>query len=407
MDHILSNRIKTGDNVVFGITGSGATIGTALYTFDDLPDRLRRIELRGQKPEKASVQSESRTAVSLLPHLPRAPRVRVESVGILPQGTGVKKQGTSSLLPSPADMINPHYLSTGQGPTASLVDVQDEAILYGKEALEMASAAAERCLAGSSYNRSDIDLLIYAGVYRDDFLCEPALASMVEGKLMMNDAIESQQDKKTFAFDVFNGAVGFLNACQAAIGMIQAKKMKSAMVVTAEIENNAETLPAELRGIQETGSAVILDASADGSTGFGNFVFKYFPDYVETFKAYTLQRSSKTTMHFDEDPDIETYYQECISAAVCELLSIEKLDLAQIKVILPPQISAQFITSLSAKMNISRDKFVDVARKDLFTSSLPYALEQIREQDLVKPGDIGLIITVGSGIQVGCATYYF
>ena len=407
MDHILSNRIKTGDNVVFGITGSGATIGTALYTFDDLPDRLRRIELRGQKPEKASVQSESRTAVSLLPQHLRAPRVRVESVGILPQGTGVKKQGTSSLLPSPADMINSHYLSTGQGPTASLVDVQEESVLYGKQALEMASAAAERCLVGSSYNRSDIDLLIYAGVYRDDFLCEPALASMVEGKLMMNDAIESQLDKKTFAFDVFNGAVGFLNACQAALGMIQAKKMKSAMVVTAEIENNAETLPAELRGIQETGSAVILDASADGSTGFGNFVFKYFPDYIETFKAYTLQRSGKTTMHFDEDPDIETYYLECISAAVCELMSIEKLDLAQIKVILPPQISAQFITSLSAKMNISRDKFVDVARKDLFTSSLPYALEHIREQHLVKPRDIGLIITVGSGIQVGCATYYF
>ena len=276
-----------------------------------------------------------------------------------------------------------------------------------KEALELASAAAEHCLARSSYKRGDIDLLIYAGVYRDDFLCEPALASMVEGKLLMNDAIDSQQDKKTFAFDVFNGAVGFLNACQAAIGMIQAKKMKSAMVVTAEIENNAETLPAELRGIQETGSAVILDASADGSTGFGNFVFKYFPDYIETFKAYTLQRSGKTTMHFDEDPDIESYYLECISAAVCELLSIEKLDLAQIKVILPPQISAQFITSLSARMNISRDKFVDVARKDLFTSSLPYAMEHIREQHLVKPGDIGLIITVGSGIQVGCATYYF
>ena len=165
-----------------------------------------------------------------------------------------------------------------------------------KEALELASAAAEHCLARSSYKRDDIDLLIYAGVYRDDFLCEPALASMVEGKLMMNDAIESQQDKKTFAFDVFNGAVGFLNACQAAIGMMQAKKVKSAMVVTAEIENNVDILPTELRGMQETGSAVILDTSADGATGFGNFVFKYFPDYSEAFKAHTVQRNGKTTL---------------------------------------------------------------------------------------------------------------
>jgi 3-oxoacyl-[acyl-carrier-protein] synthase III len=58
-------------------------------------------------------------------------------------------------------------------------------------------------------------------------------------------------------------------------------------------------------------------------------------------------------------------------------------------------------------MDISRDKFVDVARKDLFTSSLPYALEHIREQNLVEPGDIGLIIAIGSGIQVGCCIYHF
>ena len=94
-------------------------------------------------------------------------------------------------------------------------------------------------------------------------------------------------------------------------------------------------------------------------------------------------------------------------AQVGQVLTIEKLDPAQIKVILPPQISTQFIDSLSATMDMSRDRFVDVARKDLFTSSLPYALEHIREQNLVKPGDIGLIIAIGSGIQVGCCTYYF
>ena len=32
------NRIQSGDNAVFGISGSGQTVGAALYTFDDLPD---------------------------------------------------------------------------------------------------------------------------------------------------------------------------------------------------------------------------------------------------------------------------------------------------------------------------------------------------------------------------------
>ena len=60
-------------------------------------------------------------------------------------------------------------------------------------------------------------------------------------------------------------------------------------------------------------------------------------------------------------------------------------------------------------MNVSREKFVDIAYdgKDFFTSSLPCALQYAREQQLVKAGDIGLIINVGTGIQIGCAVYYF
>jgi len=403
MDYILSNKIKSGDNVVFGITGSGATIGTALYTFDDLPDRLRRNALRdqgndrvGELPVKAErsdgvgyqspgqssrfIASAGRDVESVGADLPRLapiyrpsekgnpPRVRVESIGTLPKGTQAKR-----------------------------------------ETFELARVAAENCLAESSYSRSDIDLLIYAGVYRDEFICEPAIAAIIAGLVKINDSIESQQEKKTFAFDLFNGAVGFLNACQVATGLIQAKRIKRAMVVASEIENNAQTFPTELLGVSETGSAVILDESADGKTGFGNILCKYFTDYLEAFSSYTRQHNGKTYMQYEEDPDLETYFLHCIRDAVRDLLSLEQLDLSQINVILPPQISTQFIARLSDAMNISRDKFVDIAHasNDLYTSSLPNTLQHVREQHLVKPGDVGLIITAGSGIQVGCATYYF
>jgi hypothetical protein len=66
----------------------------------------------------------------------------------------------------------------------------------------------------------------------------------------------------------------------------------------------------------------------------------------------------------------------------------------------------------SASTDVSRDEGKSAygqpacKENDLFTSSLPYALEHVREQHLVEPGDIGLIINAGSGIQVGCAIYY-
>ncbi len=366
MDSILANTIKSGENVIFGITGSGATIGTALYTFDDLPDRLRRAASNGRQSTRVQEKTGPKTSVVLHPAPTRARRVRVESTG------------------TPPAQVR-------------------------KEALELAVAAAENCLAKSSYSRDDINLLIYSGVYRDGYLCEPALASMVAGELEMNDTIDSQLEKKTFAFDLLNGAIGFLNACQVATGMIQAQKIKSAMIVTAEIENNLKVLPTELRGLQETGSALILDESAGGETGFGDFVFKYFPDYIEAFTASTLVSGGKTSMQFAKDPRIEARYLQCIRGAVEELLDIEQLDLSQVKLILPPQISSTFIDRLSDDLGVDRNRFVDAVRDegDLFTSSLPYALQYVREHNLVQPGDVGLIIAAGAGIQVGCATYHF
>ncbi|HEY0680638.1 MAG TPA: 3-oxoacyl-[acyl-carrier-protein] synthase III C-terminal domain-containing protein, partial [Chitinophagaceae bacterium] len=43
-DHIRNNKIQSGDKIVFSISASGLTIGTALYEFDDLPDRYREME---------------------------------------------------------------------------------------------------------------------------------------------------------------------------------------------------------------------------------------------------------------------------------------------------------------------------------------------------------------------------
>jgi amino acid adenylation domain-containing protein len=361
MDHIHSNRIQSGDNVVFGITGSGATIGSAIYTFDDLPDRIRRVEAGLYTPEKVSPEPFVR------PLLPANRRVRIESVGTVPLDTEVKK-----------------------------------------EVFELGRVAGENCLAASSYERQDIDLVLYAGVYRDELTCEPAIASILEGDLKINDAIETPEDKKTFAFDVFNGALGFLNACHTAIGMLHAGKANNAMILAAEIENNREIYPSELLGVEETGSALILDKSPDGTTGFGNFVFKYFTDYIEAFDAHSEMRNGKMTMRYMQDPRLKDYYLQCIQATVGELLTIEGLDLSQIKVVLPPQISSAFIDALSAGMNVGREKFVDVQnQRDLFTSSLPYALQSARDQQLVQPGDVALLISVGSGIQVGCATYHF
>ncbi|GCF09101.1 non-ribosomal peptide synthetase [Dictyobacter arantiisoli] len=361
MDNIRAGHINSGDNAIFGITGSGATIGTAIYTLDDLPDRIRRREAGEYTPTK--VQHDA----SFVSRLPAQQRVQIASIGTIAPDARVEKK-----------------------------------------TLELIQAAADPCLATYPHERSAIDLLIYAGVYRDEFLCEPAVAALVEGRLDINADIETQEDKKTFALDVLNGGLGTLNACQVAIGMIKAGRAQTALIVASEVENNREFAPTELVGIEETGSALILDESADGTTGFGQFVFKSFPDYVDDVRSHSEVRNGKTLLKFESHPLLEQHYIRCIQATMEETLRHEGLTLSQINLILPPQISSSFIAQLSNALEVSRDKVIDVqAEHDLFTSSLAYTLQAAYDQHKVQKGNIGLIINVGSGLQVGCATYYF
>ena len=141
-DHILNNRIRSGDNAVFGISGSGQTVGAALYTFDDLPDRLRR---GSEDHRRRETPLDAATTES-----PTPPAVSIFGVGTVPAG-----------------------------PPGS------------RGSVELATQAAAQCLDQSGLDREELGLIIHAGVYRDEFISEPAIAALVAGELAVNDDIRS------------------------------------------------------------------------------------------------------------------------------------------------------------------------------------------------------------------------
>jgi amino acid adenylation domain-containing protein len=362
-DSIFNGKIKSGDNAVFGITGSGQTIGTGIYTFDDLPDRMRRYRETGERPKKLLAG----VAEPPLP-APAGPRVRIHSIGTLP-----------------------------------LDEVPE------RDTTKMTSQAAEACLAKSTYDRSDIELLIFGGMLRTGYISEPAIATLIGGELKMNDIIESEHDKKTFCFDIYNASMGLLHALEVAARMIQAGPYKTAMVCASEVEVNVDFFPDDWLGFCETASAAILDTAPDGASGFGQFVFKYHHEHADARKAIGGYKDGKPHLKLMVDPEIEGLYLKYIPAAVEELLHREGLDISQVAALMPPQFSTEFNMNLAQALGIATEKMVDLPhdRGDLFTSSPVYGIEAAQNRGVAKPGDVGLVINVGSGIQIGCATYYF
>jgi len=94
---------------------------------------------------------------------------------------------------------------------------------------------------------------------------------------------------------------------------------------------------------------------------------------------------------FERSPQLVEQYLECIADTVREFLAAEKLDLNQLKMIVPPQISANFLDRLAAALDVDRGRVVDVTRdgEDLFSSSTAHALRRIEEEKLAGQGGRG------------------
>ncbi|WP_067473582.1 non-ribosomal peptide synthetase [Nocardia amamiensis] len=354
-DLVQQGEVQAGDRILFSVTGSGQTIGAALYTFDDLPDRMRT----GSRSGRPSAQGTG-PARSV-----GSPSVRIESVA----------------LASPVG--------------------EDRAV-------DLATRAARQCLGESGTAADDLGLVLYAGVFRDEYTVEPATATFVADRLKINDDPSDPFTRATLAFDLCDGGTGFLKACYVAATAIDAGKTSAALVVAAEADPDVPSMSVARRGIGHMGSAAVLAASEGDGTGFGAFHFACYPEHLYALTAFTRIHGD-TGLEFEQHSGIEDIYLKLIHESLEEILNTTETGLSDIGVVLAPQISSDFLDVLADRIDIPRDRIVDVAGDgpDLYTSSVSAAMRYCHDNAVVRRGDIGIIIAVGAGIQVGCALYHF
>jgi amino acid adenylation domain-containing protein len=353
-ERMLAGEIQRGDRIVFGISGSGQTVGTALYTVDDLPARVRQPAHAVPRPPLDGSSS--------VRYFPCARPVRIESIGTCPSST------------KPADTVT------------------------------MLCAAGEACLEHSVRPRDDIDLILHTGVYRTEFLSEPALASIAAGKLKINYDEDHATTQRTLAFDLMDGAAGALIGCFVASQFIAARKYARTLLLASEIENNARTWPENRLGLKETASALILeDGGPDGFIAFG---FGLFPEHCDAIGSYASAHGQVPGLFHHRDATLPTIMPQCIRATVAAFLARHGTSLADVALLMPPQRGRRFCESVADTLRIHVDRLLVVDDDgDYFTSSLAYSLAQARRDGRLPPGSLALIVEVAAGIQVSCALY--
>ncbi|MBF6245648.1 amino acid adenylation domain-containing protein [Nocardia elegans] len=358
-DMVAQGRLRPGDRVLFGITGSGQTIGGALYTFDDLPARMS-----AQETPPGARGSESGRSKSVRPRT--EPLVRIAAVAVAT-------------------------------PTAE------------ETALELAVEAGRACLTESAWAPDCVDLVLYAGALRDECIVEPAMAAFVADRLEINNDPAHPFDHGSLAFDVRDGSIGFLKACQIATTAVEAGQAHTALIVAAEADPGLPSRLPSARGVQHIGSAMLVTESRQGKTGFGAFRFATHTAYLDSLTTYA-RPGEANRIEFHQDPAFEQACIDLIPELVSELLDSVSLKPADLAVMIAPQVSAGFLASLAHRIQADSAQMVDATgdfEADLYSSSLTVALKHCSDHKLAVPGDIGLLVAVGAGVQVGCAIYHF
>jgi 3-oxoacyl-[acyl-carrier-protein] synthase III len=279
----------------------------------------------------------------------------------------------------------------------------------------LADAAARSCLEIAGRDPGDVDMLINAGIYREDNMGEPALAALIQEDIGANLGQPPLGGRGTFSFDLLNGTCGVISALQLESGLLRSGVIRIGAVVTSDVHPKLKDPgPAPFR---PAGGAMLLawDDTEAGFTGFGT---ETFPEYQDLFASGLVwqqrhgprlprRQAGQNQMVINVQPGYQARLADCAEEAAHRFLRRRGMGIGDIDLLVPAPSPPGFPDALRARLGVPGDRVAYVA-EDLagaYTTGLLAGL-----QAAVRTGRLGearttLMLAAGAGITVALALY--
>jgi 3-oxoacyl-[acyl-carrier-protein] synthase-3 len=282
-------------------------------------------------------------------------------------------------------------------------------------ARRLADAAARACLAHAGKEPGDVDVLINAGVYREDNMGEPALAALIQEDIGANLGQPPVGGHGTFSFDLINGTCGVISAIQLESGLLRSGVIRLGAIVTSDVDPQLKdpgTAP-----FRPAGGAMLLGWDDTGA-GFTDFAAETYPEYQDLFASglvwqdrrgprFPRRTVGQSQMIIDARPGYHARLVDCAEESAHRFLRRLGMGIGEIDLLVPAPSSPDFLDDLRVRLGIPGDRVAYVA-EDLgaaYTSGPIAAL-----QAAIKSGRLGearntLMLAAGAGITVALALY--
>lgn len=238
----------------------------------------------------------------------------------------------------------------------------------------------------SQINIENIDMIIVATTSTN--LLMPGISYKIQDHFKIDNCM---------CLDILAGCAGFINAIDISRNYIAIEKINTALVIGVDILS-------EYTNRSDISTSIIL------SDGAGAVILQN----VDNQKIYESniksdgQRGELLTNKSNEKIKMNgtEIYKYAVTETVKnikELLKKSKIDIDEIKYIIPHQSNLKIISSIANKLKIDNKKIYTNIENigNTFCASIPIALDEMFEKHLLQEGDKIILLGYGGGLNTG------
>lgn len=295
-----------------------------------------------------------------------------------------------------------------------LVDTSDEwirtrtgiserrAAAEGEATSDLAARAGALALERAGIAASDVDMLIVATSTPD--MVFPSTACIAQAKMGLTCP----------AFDINAACTGFIYALEIAASMIEADRLKTVLVIGAEVLTRIIDFTDRTTCILfgDGAGAVVVQASQDpgilsvhlGADGTGADLLTVPAGGTAQPLTAELIAQGAQFIHMSGN-DVYKFAVRTIPRVTRQALAESGLTLADVDWLVPHQANERITNTVGESLGIPHERVVNTIAMtgNTSTASIPLALDELHGSGKLKSGDVLALVGFGAGLTYGAA----
>lgn len=251
--------------------------------------------------------------------------------------------------------------------------------------VDMAIKAVENLVSNSNVNLQKIDLIVVASTKFEDSM--PGISFEIQKKFDIQNCI---------CMDLLAGCSGYINGIDIARKYIEVDEIESALVI------GVEKLSKYIN--EEDISTAILLGDGAGATLLGKAVNKKFAKNIESIgkdgNILTCKENEKIYM---DGKKVYKFAIEKVTKNINDLLEREKMNISEIKYIIPHQSNLRILNNIAEKIGATKEQiYTNISQVgNTFNASIPIALNEVMNKNILRENDKIILAGYGGGLNLG------